>query len=45
MAQVEITPSLLAQINKKFKQQSVEVLQHLKSLESSPHQGKLVGVV
>ncbi len=45
MAQVEITNSLLAQINKKFKQQSVEVLQHLKSLESSPHKGKLVGVV
>ena len=45
MAKVEITESLLAQINKKFKHESIEVLQHLKSLESSPHKGKLLGAV
>ena len=45
MAQVEIIPSLYEEIRKKFKQQSVEVLEHLKSLESSPHKGKLLGTV
>ena len=45
MAQVEITESLLAQINKKFKQESIEVLNHLKSLESSPRKGKVLGTV
>ncbi|MBI1968749.1 hypothetical protein HYS49_02460 [Candidatus Woesearchaeota archaeon] len=45
MAQVEIVESLFAEINKKFKHQSVEVLQHLKSLESSPQKGKLLGTV
>lgn len=45
MAKVEITESLLAQINKKFKQESVEVLEHLKSLESSPHKGKFLGTI
>lgn len=45
MAKVEITPSLFEEINKKFKQQSVEVLEHLKSLESSPHKGKFLGTV
>ena len=45
MAQVEIVESLAAQIDKKFKQESVEVLQHLKSLESSPHKGKTLAVI
>ena len=45
MAKVEITESLLAQIHKKFKQESVEVLEHLKSLESSPHKRKILGKV
>lgn len=45
MAKVEITESLLAQINKKFKQESVEILEHLKSLESFPHKGKPLGTV
>ena len=45
MAKVEITESLFLEINKKFKQQSVEVLHHLKSLESAPHKGKLLGTV
>ena len=45
MAKVEITNSLYEEIRKKFKQQSVEVLEHLKSLESSPHKGKLLGTV
>lgn len=45
MAKVEITKSLYEEIRKKFKQQSVEVLEHLKSLESSPHKGKFLGTV
>jgi|SRR3989344_7514012 len=45
MAKVEIVESLFEEINKKFKQQSVEVLQHLKSLESSPHKGKPLGTI
>ncbi len=45
MAKVEITKSLLEQINKKFKQESVEILEHLKSLESSPHKGKPLGTI
>ena len=45
MAKVEIVESLFNEINKKFKQESVEVLQHIKSLESSPHKGKILGNV
>jgi len=45
MAKVEIVNSLFEQINKKFKQDSVGVFQHLKSLESSPRKGKLLGTV
>ena len=45
MAKVEIVESLFIEINKKFKQESIKVLQHLKSLESSPHKGKLLGNV
>lgn len=45
MAKVEITESLLAEINKKFKHESIEVLEHLRSLESSPYKGKVLGTV
>lgn len=45
MAKVEIVESLYAQINKKFKQESVEVLEHLKSLENNPKKGKILGTV
>ncbi|MFC1775188.1 hypothetical protein ACFLZN_02640 [Nanoarchaeota archaeon] len=45
MAKVEITKSLFTQIDKKFKKKSVKVLNHLKSLESSPRKGKLLGTV
>lgn len=45
MAKVEIVESLYSQIDKKFKQKSIEVFQHLKSLESSPHKGKLLGTI
>ena len=45
MAQVEVIPSLYEEIRKKFKHQSVEVLELLKSLESSPHKGKCIGNV
>ncbi|MEK6863603.1 MAG: hypothetical protein AABW53_02805 [Nanoarchaeota archaeon] len=45
MAKVEIALSLFEEINKKFKQQSVEVLERLKSLESSPHKGKILGTM
>lgn len=43
MAKVEIMPSLEAEIYKKFKELSVEVLQLLKSLEENPKKGKLLG--
>jgi len=45
MAKVEVVESLFIQINKKFKQESIEVLEHLKSLESSPQKGKILGSV
>jgi alpha-acetolactate decarboxylase len=45
MAKVEVVDSLYSEINKKFKQKSVEILQHLKSLESSPNKGKLLGSI
>lgn len=45
MAKVEIVESLFLEINKKFKEESVEVLQHLKSLESSPYKGKELGTI
>ncbi len=45
MAKVEITNSLFIQIEKKFKQRSIEVLQHLKSLEKYPQKGKALGTV
>ena len=40
MAKVEIVKSLYKEINKKFKSETVKVLQHLKSLGSSPNKGK-----
>jgi hypothetical protein len=45
MAKVEITLSLFSLINKKFKQESIKILQLLKSLELSPKKGKELGVV
>lgn len=45
MAKVEITASLLEEIDKKFKQESVSVLELLKSLEHSPSKGKALGTV
>ena len=45
MAKVEIVESLSVEINKIFKKESIEVLEHLKSLESSPQKGKMLGTV
>ena len=45
MAKVEIVESLFEEINKKFKERSVEVLEHLKSLEHSPQKGKILGTL
>jgi hypothetical protein len=45
MVKVEIVESLYNEILKKFKKESVTVLQHLKSLEESPKSGKLLGAV
>jgi len=45
MAQVEITESLFLEINKKFKQESFEILQLIKSLENNPKKGKELGTV
>lgn len=45
MAKVEILKSLYEEINKKFKQESVAIFLHLKSLEKNPKKGKLLGNV
>src|SRR3989344_7445004 len=45
MVKVEIVPSLEEEIHKHFKAESVEVLKHVKSLESSPSKGKELGHV
>lgn len=45
MAKVEIIESLFEEINQKFKARSIEILEHLKSLEHSPQKGKLLGTV
>lgn len=45
MARVEVVNSLLKEIDKRFKQESIQVLQHLKSLESFPKKGKELGTV
>lgn len=45
MVKVEIVESLFLEINKKFKRESVKILEHLKSLEHSPNKGKELGTV
>lgn len=45
MVHVEIVPSLEEEIYQHFKGESVEVLEFLKSLESSPSKGKALGHV
>ena len=45
MAKVEIVKSLYIEILKRFKKESVTVLQHMKSLEGSPKKGKVLGAV
>ncbi len=43
MAKVIITPLLEEEINKKFKHESIEIFQLLKTLEENPHKGKELG--
>ena len=45
MAKVIITSTLEEEINKKFKQESVEIFSLLRTLEDNPKKGKEVGVV
>lgn len=45
MAKVSITPSLENEINKKFKGESLEVFELMRSLEGSPKKGNPVGQV
>ncbi|MFH1456453.1 MAG: hypothetical protein ABIF40_05915 [archaeon] len=45
MVNVEITETLFSEITKKFKKESVKILEHLKSLESNPKKGKELGTV
>lgn len=45
MAKVEITQSLFEEIDKTFKGDSIEVLEHLKTLEDNPKKGKQLGTV
>jgi hypothetical protein len=45
MAKIEITKSLVEEINKTFKKDSIIVLKKIKSLENNHKKGKLVGIV
>lgn len=45
MAKVVVSPLLKDAIFKKFKQQSIPIFDLMKSLESQPHKGKLLGEV
>ena len=45
MAKVDIVKSLYDEINKKFKHKSIDIFKHLRSLESSPQKGKVLGSV
>lgn len=45
MAIVEITEKLEAEIDERFKARSIEILEHLKSLEEHPKKGKALGHV
>lgn len=45
MVKVEIVESLYREVLKRFKKESVTVLQHLKSLEEQPRKGKVLGAV
>ncbi|PIN88963.1 hypothetical protein COU60_04775 [Candidatus Pacearchaeota archaeon CG10_big_fil_rev_8_21_14_0_10_34_76] len=43
MAKVEIVPSLKEEIYKRFKGKSIDILEHLQSLEQTPQKGKSLG--
>ena len=45
MAKVIITKALEEEINKKFKQESIEIFQLLKTLEENPKKGKEIDAV
>ena len=45
MSKVIITKKLEEEINKKFKGESVKIFDLMRSLEESPHKGKIVGQV
>jgi len=45
MAKVIIVSSLEEEINKRFKKESIHVLELLKSVEENPKKGKLVGQI
>ena len=45
MAKVIITVTLEEEVNKKFKQEAVEIFSLLRTLEDNPKKGKEVGVV
>jgi hypothetical protein len=45
MAKVVISESLYREISQKFRKESITVLEHLRTLEKHPKQGKIIGVV
>jgi hypothetical protein len=45
MVKIEIVQSLLDEIERKFKKDSIVVLEHIKSLENNPQKGKNLGTV
>lgn len=45
MVRVEITKALQKEINKKFKKESIQVFEHLLSLEENPKKGKNIASI
>ena len=45
MAKVEIIPSLIKEIEKTFKKESIKILLLMKSLEKNPKKGKILGFI
>jgi len=45
MAKIIITKNLEEEINKKFKGESAKIFDLMRSLEKSPHKGKIIGQV
>jgi len=45
MAEVSITKSLKKEIFRKFKEESIEIIKHILTLENQPKKGKILSVI